>query len=267
MNARLDSIDQSLASLNQRASAPEVNTATTSNSPSINSASEDVQIFYQPAYDAGSEQGDDHVSPEAFRQLHQRHNDSGGERFYGSTSALSLFETCRELVEGALSAEGANRDYKLSNMLLDNPALKTQINTLLGQFPFLQPWPEPDVTSDGRPVAEPPRSFLSSVIDIYLTGYNSVQPVFDEAKLLQKVKGSPPTISSEAESLCFNNVILLALSLMSQAARRNQFETNAMNDDLISHFINNSRRALGRLDHFHEPRLVNVQALATLVGY
>ena len=178
---------------------------------------------------------------------------------------MSLFESCRKLLGDALSAEGIKRDYKLSGMLVANPALKTQVYGYLEQFPFLQPLSEPDTTSDGRPVAEPPRSFLNSVIDIFLNEFNSIQPVFDETKLLRDVKEPSSSPLTEAESLCFNNIILLALSLMSQSARRSRFGANAMNDDLIYHFINNSRRALDHLERYNEPRMINIQALTSLV--
>ena len=266
--ARLDSIDQSLSNLNQRVSVSERKTPVGSATPSVESNTEDVRVFYQPPDDLEPGQHDNDPTTEgAFRNLHQKFDDSGGERFYGSTSALSLFESCRKLLGDALSVEGIKRDYKLSSMLVENPTLKTQIFGYLEQFPFLRPLSEPDTTSDGRPVAEPPRSFLNSVIDIFLNEVNSIQPVFDETKLLRDIKEPSSSALSEAESLCFNNIILLALSLMSQSARRSRFGANAMNDDLIHHFINNSRRALDHLERYNEPRMINIQALTSLVSH
>ena len=155
-------------------------------------------------------------------------------------------------------------------MLIASPALKAQMYSYFQHFPFSQPCQEPDTTNDGRPVAEPPRSFLSSVIDIFLKEINSIRPIFDETKLLHDIKesiSSKSSTTSEARSLCLNNIILLALSLMSQSARRSRFAANTMDDDLLHRFISNSRRAFNRLERYAEPRLLNIQALITLVSW
>ena len=268
LTARLDSIDHSLANINQRVSASGQKAAADPTTPSIDDSIEDVQIFYRAPENLDREHQDaDSVSAEAFHHVHRKFDDSGGERYYGSNSVLSQFDSCRKLLGDALSPEGVKRDYKLSRMLLNNPSLKAQLYGFLEQFPFIWPRLEPDTASDGRQVAEPPRSFLNSIIDVFVNEFNSIRPVFDERKLLRNVKEPSNSALNDAEILCYNNIVLLALSLVSQSARRNSSEANAMNDDLVGYFVNNSRRALDHLDLYVEPRLINIQALTSLVSY
>lgn len=161
------------------------------------------------------------------------------------------------------------RNGPLTALVASDVALRTELRALYNSYPFVEDCPEPDFSSDGKAVSGPPRSFIHTVIDSFMTSINTARPVFQESRLRLAIEDNDSdevNESSNARNLCFSNIILLTLSLKSSLARRDHSNGNGMDDDLLMSFWKNSRRAFSHLDTYLEPRLINVQALATLVS-
>ena len=266
MGARLDSIDQSIATISQRFSSTE------NTSPSTSRASEedDLDLFYTREELDGSEQ---HIANsqqgEVFRAIHQKFDNRGGEQYYGSTAALSLILSSRRGLGEILGTCHIKGKGPVTTLAAKDASFRTELRVLYDSFPFLDSCREPDFSSDGKAISSPPRSFIHTVIDCFLSHVNTTRPIFQELKLKTAIEHNDSGLvyeSMEARSLCFSNIILLTLGLKSRLARRNGCEGNGMDDDLLMSFWNNSRRAFGHLESYLEPRLINVQALATLVS-
>ena len=277
LQARLDSIDQSVANINRQIAASTHESSTT---PSLTSDSEDVaQLHIQsgPFEDWNNESTSPNKHPSTFG-LHQTFDKEGGRRFYGSTAALSLSEISRRSLGAVLgeiplaSNEEAAKQEAISiigDMVANNPALKSDLQSQYHAFPFQESCVEPNFDGDGRQLACPPRSFLDAVLQSFLDDINIPTPLFRDNVLKDAIKehySSVLTDASEPRSVCLNNIILSTLGLKSRLARRGHCQWSGMDDDLLLSFLNNSRRALQKIDSFLVPRLVNAQALTTLVS-
>ena len=144
-------------------------------------------------------------------------------------------------------------------------SLGTELRDLHDSFPFIDDCPDPDSSSDGKEVSGPPRSLMHTVIDSFMSNIDIARPVFQDSRLksaIEKHDSGQVDESPTARNLCFSNIILLTLGLKSRLARRDHSNGNGMDDDLLK----NSRRASSHSDTYLEPRLINVQALATLIS-
>ena len=205
---------------------------------------------------------------EVFRVIHRRVDDRECE--YGSTATLSLIESSRRGLGEILGTCQVKGNGPVTTLAAKDVPFKTELRILYDSFPFLDSCREPDFSSDGKAISSPPRSFIHTVIDCFLSHVNTTKPIFSEPRLrlaIEHVDSGRVSESMEARSLCFSNIILLTLGLKSRLARRNGYNGNGMDDDLLMSFWNNSRRAFGHLESHLEPLLINVQALATLVSF
>ena len=267
LGARLDSIDQTLANLSQAFSS----TDQTSLSTSRVSELDDLDLFVRRQESESLDQ-DTTTSQqgEVLPGIHQRLNDCGGERYYGSTSGLCLIVSSRRGLGKILGANQVKDNGPVAALATKDTSLRTELQTLYDSFPFANSCREPDFRSDGKAVSSPPRSFIPTVVDCFLSNINTTTPIFQESRLKSAIEHNDSgqvSESTEGRDLCFSNIVLLTLGLKSRLARRNHSKSNGMDDDLLMSFWNNSRRAFGHLNTYLEPRLVNIQALATLVSF
>ena len=150
----------------------------------------------------------------------------------------------------------------------DSPVRNT-LQKAYDDFPFLETAPMLDIETDGKPVSCPPRSYLQDSLGLYLQEINTSLPIFQENRLRAAVDrqySENPSSISEAQNLCFNNIVILAQGIKRRATFLRSSYSN-FDDDLFDIFLNNSRRALGSLHTFTKPSFVNIQALASLVSF
>lgn len=266
LEARLESIDQSVATISQRlSSAAQSPTQVTSSLEAYQS-----DLFYSEKQSEISDA--ENQSPqrqETYRPIHRKFDDRGGERYYGSTAATSLIESSRRILGEILGDSEAKNNSLVCDLVTKDHLLKTELQNLFDSFPFSESCPEPDFCADGKAVSHPPRSFINSVLDTYLDTIHVARPVFQEACLrsaIEQHNAGKDVEPVEATKLCFNNIIILTLGLKLRQRRCSEPDSHDMDDDLLLSFLNNSRRAFGHLRLFLEPRLGNVQALVTLVS-
>ena len=252
---------------------------------------EDLEIFRDNlSKDLDVREELDRQNTESFGGLQHVVDDCGAaERLHGFTASIALFDATKKLLErllahrdedmsGTNGANGANRavakvDHQppiLANLYQQNPGIRTELRQSYEIYPFTAPWREADISGDGKPIASPPRSLLDASIDCFVNEINAANPVFEESRLRQTIEehygGEADLKGEEARSLCFNNIILLTLTLKSKLARRMNTHVPGMEEDLLSSFLKNARRALSNLSRFFSPRMMNLQALVTLVS-
>ena len=136
-----------------------------------------------------------------------------------------------------------------------------------------------DLSSDGIPLALPPKGLLDALIEPYFNQANWLFPVFRKevfGKSVREAYEVGPAKTDSAWVVCFNNLIVQTLKartlgsssqLSSEDGASHNMYNDAMEVELLRPFLVNSRRGLEKLERFLEPRLVNVQALISMVGY
>ena len=121
----------------------------------------------------------------------------------------------------------------------------------------------------------PPKGLLDASLESYFRQVNPTLPVFDEDSFYDNIHKNYEAESDQvhwAWIMCFNNVILQTLDARTTSSFTKKLQDKAsspqdMEAKIISPFLINLRRAIGRLDCFHQPSLVSVQALMLMVIY
>lgn len=197
-------------------------------------------------------------------------------------AARCLFENSKQALEellekirnqGPREGKSDSHDY-LSNasgeLKRANPHIEAELKAKCVRYPILSSQESIAPSGNGQSVSLPPRCLVDSSLEIFLEGYNNIAPLFNEANLREAIDAcysSKCANMDEAYNLCFNNIIVLALGLRYRLSRMGESLLDGLNGELLPTFWNNSFRALQHLDVFFQPRLVNIQALASLVSW
>lgn len=116
-------------------------------------------------------------------------------------------------------------------------------------------------------VMRPPLSILQATATTYFDMLNDSFPMFSRNSIEELVKHCDDSGNDNqdvASSLCFNNIILLAL--MAKVRRRLAQDVPAVMElELMKTFLENALAAFGNLESLLHPKLANVQALLSLV--
>ncbi|KAH7063081.1 hypothetical protein B0J12DRAFT_157639 [Macrophomina phaseolina] len=278
VTSRLESIEAALGTLSHQLVTIKYTSTSTSSSRSGSRSSSvsgrgTVRDFLEECQIQEVEpDGDD---PAEF--VHLGDSCCGCEQFFGVTSANSLFKSARERIE--LLLQGLNQDGESSprfSLLKDRPGLLYDLQCTYETYPTVEECHRPFSTvsgiggMSGRPTALPPKTFLLSALDIYLAEINAYNPIFKESSLREAVelRYSTPALSPdpdrEAWSLCFNNIILLAMCHTARLMDNGSGDFQGIEHDLLQSFLRNTCRAFHNLERLTSPRFVNIQALATL---
>ena len=132
-----------------------------------------------------------------------------------------------------------------------------------------------DLSGESLPPKLPPKGLLDASLDSYFRQVNSTLPIFDEDSFYGDIHKIYETGSDQADRawiMCFNNVILqildakTAFSFTKKPPNKTSSPLSAdVEMEILTPFLTNLRRAIGRLDYFHKPSLVSVQALMSMV--
>ncbi|KAI0602684.1 hypothetical protein F4775DRAFT_535138 [Biscogniauxia sp. FL1348] len=198
--------------------------------------------------------------------------DQGGERLYNDPAPVVLIKSLLRqatapLRESARIGERHGDEESYISRALRDPTTRITLQHKMNEFPFKTPCREFVVASDMNPVTTPPRLMVNLFVDGYLENINSRMPIFDPASLHRAIDthySEEKPLESTAWALILNNIVLLELSLEIQAARASRSNSYGTNDDILPSFLKNCDRAIGHLDAFMMPSLVNIQALMTL---
>ena len=132
-----------------------------------------------------------------------------------------------------------------------------------------------DLSGESLPPKLPPKGLLNASLETYFRHVNSMLPIFDEESFYDDINKTYEAGSDHvnlAWVICLNNVVLQTLNAKtaSKFTKKSQdkatsplkVETEAK---LLTPFLVNLKRAVGRLACFHQQSMVSVQALMSMV--
>ena len=134
-----------------------------------------------------------------------------------------------------------------------------------------------DLSGGSLPPKLPPKGLLDASLDSYFRQVNPMLPIFDEDSFyddIHKIYEAGSDQADRAWIMCFNNIILqildakTAFSFTKKPPNKTSSPLSAdVEIEILTPFLTNLRRAVGRLDYFHKPSLVSVQALMSMVTW
>lgn len=184
-----------------------------------------------------------------------------------SSSLASLLRDVYLVLESNLDSKGSSR-------MDDGPDKNTQeclaiMESLSKSLLSDDSW---DLSGEQLPPKLPPKGLLDASLESYFSQVNSTLPVFDKDSFYDNIHKNYEAGSDQtnwAWIMCFNNVILQILDakIASNFTKKPQNKASSpdMEAKILSPFLMNLRRAIGRLECFHQPSLVTVQALMSMV--
>lgn len=173
----------------------------------------------------------------------------------------------------------SNLDSKGSSRMDDGPDKNTQeCLAVIGNITQLlvadDSW---DLAGDSLPPKLPPKGLLDASLESYFRQINPSLPVFDEESFydnIHKIYEAGSDQANRAWIMCFNNVILQTLNArtVSRFTKKPQSKATSplsadVETEILTPFLTNLKRAVGRLDYFHRPSVVSVQALMSMVTW
>lgn len=189
-------------------------------------------------------------------------NGETGERYFEPTSTASLLYDMRDLVlEPLINSEPENEGLRECALLA-----RKRFDLLVSR--------EEVVSRGGTLPTAPPISILKAMVEPYFATINPQFPIWTKASF-NRITTALEEIDSSGQDLglvvCSNNLILMTLAATMLRAPshpskpRSARNSSSIDLDLIKGFLANARRAIEHAELLLSPRLVNVQALLSLV--
>lgn len=185
----------------------------------------------------------------------------GYERCIGPSSLLSLIHNIDELA--IPEPEGAGTNAAAAREMIKELGYST------GQ-------PLYSSTHDASAIKAPPMLIVEALIEPYFESINSHLPIFTWEgfrRLMDASRAETNPAYNRPFAICANNMVLLTLSAKALHSRAKSTSpsnlepiTESIDVELIQSFIGNANRAMVQVEQLLSPRLVNVQALLSLVG-
>ena len=200
----------------------------------------------------------------------------GDEPFFGSGSMYSIWveiiSTTKSLFARsspeAQNYQNPKRSSDNAVVAALNPDLISALERACEHLQRYYAEPALEGCSDGTPLSLPPRFLLEIILDPFLNELNPILPIFARSSLLEAIKVQYDPRQQQLDPAwvtCFNNLILQILT--TKAGRGVESSArNTMDDRLRTHLLLNAQRCYSDLGRLLKPRIVNVQALLSLVG-
>jgi hypothetical protein len=202
-------------------------------------------------------------------QYHVVHESDGCERYYGPASLASLIHNMDALM----------LDHLCVARSLDPDAAESAAATAREKIRRLasidQDLPS-RLVNDGSVLKEPPLVILEALIDPYFETVSLYMPIFTRSgfrRLVAAAHEGGDAAHDRAFAVCSNNLVLLTLTAKALHSRaRSGSGANidrgpSIESDLIRSFVGNASRAIVNIEQLLRPRLINVQALLSLVCF
>lgn len=208
----------------------------------------------------------------------------GYERFFGSGSMYAIWaeiiSTTEELLNSSQSSAGSRRSSDPQNshspqissngaiIAALDPGLRPAIQTAAENLQKNLAEPALEDCSDNTPLSLPPRFLLETILDSFLKELNPVLPMFARSSLLEAIKlqyDPQRDHFDPAWATCFNNIVLQILTTKAGAGGDSP-SRSAMDDSLKTTFLVNAQRCYRNMERLLQPRVVNVQALLSMVN-
>lgn len=186
------------------------------------------------------------------------------ERHFDPTSLESLLYDMKDIILEPLV------NNELENQHIRECALLAQ-----QKFDLLISRQEEIVRSETLPTA-PPISILKAMIEPYFANINPHFPIWTKKSFTQMVTALQESDCSDQDLgrvVCSNNIILMTLAAnllhLPQSGKprqaRSARNSSSIDLDLTRGFLANAKRAIEHAELLRSPRLINVQALLSLV--
>ena len=227
--------------------------------------------------------GEDRALPPEQEGRHLITERGGYERFFGSGSMYSIWieiiSTTQELLNPSQSSTGSRGSPDPHNshspQISSNgaiiagldPGLRSALQTAAENLQRNVAEPALEDCSDNTPLSLPPRFLLETILDSFLKELNPVLPIFARSSLLEAIKlqyDPQQDHFDPAWATCFNNIVLQILTTKAGAGADSP-SRSAMDDSLKTTFLVNAQRCYRNMERLLQPRVVNVQALLSMV--
>jgi hypothetical protein len=124
---------------------------------------------------------------------------------------------------------------------------------------------------DTSSIKGPSILILVAMLDFYFDLCNPHLPIFTRNgfQRLLHGDGKADATHTRAFAICANSLVLLTLTtkaLRGQAIVSPGSKGTTIDSELIQSFVENANRSIGQADQLLQPRLINVQALLSLVS-
>jgi hypothetical protein len=132
-----------------------------------------------------------------------------------------------------------------------------------------------EFSQDGSMPINPPLPILQAMVGPYFSTINEYFPIWTREEFCSLMDNNYNPVHQEPDpvfAICANNLILLTLNAMTLHCRAKNVSNvfphwNSLVDkSLTSHFLNNAKRAIAHLGPLLTPRLINLQAILSLVS-
>jgi hypothetical protein len=126
-----------------------------------------------------------------------------------------------------------------------------------------------NLVNDASMLKMPPTLIVEALIDPYFDTIACYVPIWTSAsfrKLLAASKDEDDFLDSRAFTLCSNNLVLLTLTARTLNSRANNPSNGSIDLELVQSYVANANRAIANIEQLTRPRLINIQALLSLVG-
>jgi hypothetical protein len=206
-------------------------------------------------------------------------DDIGHERFFGPFSTYSFFHNARKVVQslitknqslhlpptsrspGSIRSPGSHAFTPLHPFVLGELERKYEVV-------HLEPYREDDLGVPGQTIALPPQMLLDASMQFFFDEPFSGMPIVQKESVFEAIRdlyGPNKRPRDTAWVVLLSNIVLLSAWGKSNGQHDN-IVTGSMENGILVSLIDNSKRALHRLEQFSTLRLINVQALLSLVG-
>ena len=136
-------------------------------------------------------------------------------------------------------------------------------------FPLPTPYQNQTVEITHESVGLPQRSLLEAVLDSYLENVSLDTALFCKETLFNAIEIQYSLDNSRVDkswALCFNCILLQSLELKSKLVRSGSNFGNLSNGDLETSILEALKQAVLNIEEYSQPRMINVQALLSLVS-
>ena len=220
---------------------------------------------------------EDWVPPLEQKNRHLVKESGGDERFFGSGSMYSIWVEIISTTKDLLARSSPetqnlqNPKKSLENAVVASldPNLISALERACEHLQSYSAEPALEGCSDRTPLSLPPRFLLETILDPFLKELNPILPIFARSSLLEAIKVQYDPRQQQqldpAWAICFNNLILRILTTKASRSVESPAR-NTMDDRLRTHLLLNAQRCYSDLGGLLKPRIVNVQALLSMVG-
>ena len=192
--------------------------------------------------------------------IEDRHED-----FYRSSSLLSMIVNAKVALSRRLAMRHPGEKYDEACMM----KFVNYKDTILQQLHHvLTSDGHIDMSDDGQELSLPPQSLLHDFVKPYFKQLNPIMPILHYSTFVEGIKQIYADSNKHVEPawiLCINNLILFSLNARSKSGSTMSSAMDAGFADIKGILLKNAKRGLAKIEELSGPKLINAQALISMV--